>query len=289
MNFINEIENLTPIGVCLCNQKFEIYSTDIREAPHVVLEIARLRTASFEEAGVVMGYKLDLDSYDVGTRPQSQMFIWDTEKKTIVGGYRYSYNAIILPEHTPMGKYFNFTQKFSNENWIQLGRSFLAVEYKNSRYGIIALMNGLGCLFAKAKDAKGFFGKITIPPVYEENKATDFIASFCKHHWLEASSLGFVKQQYERKISSIVDLAMSHVQFDGNYKELLTLLKKDYQLPGLPILRMYDSLSEAFKSIYYLGAFVHKDFGGSTEIGMAIARENISQTAYKTHIEPYLQ
>src|SRR5690606_34483776 len=238
-----------------------------------IMAIGLERKKSFEKAGVIVDSVLDLDDFDIVTsqHQQSQMFIWDSEKEKIVGGYRYSYNAYVPPEHSPMGKYFTFTDQFKQENWIHLGRSFLSIDYQQSRYGIVALMDGLGCLFAKAESPMGFFGKVTVPSCYETNGATSFVAAFCKHNWLERTDIGFVKSEYERKVSSIADFFMSQVAFNGNYKELLNLLKNEYDLPGIPILRMYESLSQDFRSIYYLGAFVHKDFGGSTEIGMAIA------------------
>lgn len=287
-NFETEINNLTPIGVCSCNAKFAIYTTDMTQSPHVVIEIAKKRKLSFESVGVIIQSHLDLDVYDVSTHQQSQMFIWDSEKKEIVGGYRYSYNSIIAPIHSPMGKYFKFTEKFSKENWIHLGRSFLSIEYQNSRYGIVALMNALGCLFAKADKAEGFFGKVTIPVEYEEKGATDFIVAFCKHYWIDGSPLGSVDIRYAKEVSPMIAFLMEHSQLQGDHKEFVNLLKEKYGLKGLPILRVYDSLAKGFDSIHYLGSFVHADFGGATEIGMAIHKENISPQAYTAHIEPYL-
>lgn len=283
-----EITNLQPLGVCAINDKFVIYSTDITKAPHVVLDIAKKRAEAFSSVGVTI-HNPDIDSYDVcGQYPQSQMFIWDTEKESIVGGYRYSYNDVIPPQHSPMGKSFDFTDEFSNKNWIQLGRSFISLEYQKSRYGILSLMNGLGALFAHAENPEGFFGKVTIAKSYEKNGATDFIAAFCKHQWIDGSELGEVKKEYAREVSSLAEFSMSHLSLDGNHKEFINLLKKEYQMPGIPILKVYDSLSNGFDGIHYLGAFVHEDFGGSTEIGMAIHKKNISSKTIKDHIEPYL-
>jgi hypothetical protein len=287
-NFKSELDQLKPIGVCSCNPKFVIYTTDMSHSPHVVIEIAKRRKQSFESVGVKINSELDLDDYDVSSHQQSQMFIWDTEKEEIVGGYRYSYNNIVSPQDSPMGKYFVFTEKFSKENWIHLGRSFLAVEYQQSRYGIIALMDALGCLFAKAENAEGFFGKVTVPLVYEDNGATDFIVSFCKHSWIDGAPFGVVDTQYAKAISPIISFLMEQTQLRGDHKEFVNLLKEKYGLKGLPILRMYDSLAKGFGSIHYLGAFVHTDFGGSTEIGMAIHRDNLSPQAYAAYIKPYL-
>lgn len=281
-----EVKKLQPLGACEPNNRFLIYSTTIQESPHVVIEIAKKRAEAFSEAGVVINNP-DLDSYDVcGQYPQSQMFIWDALNHAVVGGYRYSYNDVIPPQHSPMGSSFDFTQEFKNQNWIQLGRSFLVKEYRAR--GIAYLLKGLGCLFAKANNPEGFFGKVTIPKSYEENRATDFIAAFCKHQWIDGSRLGLVKKEYARKVSSLADFSMSHISLDGDHKEFINLLKKEYQMSGIPILKVYDSLSSGFDSIHYLGAFVHKDFGGSTEIGMAIHKNNISSKAKKAYIDPYL-
>jgi|GEM_PF-1606128 len=287
-NFKTEVKSLKPLGFCIQNPKLAIYSTTITESPHVVLEIARKRKESFKSAGVHIKSDLDLDDYDVSGQQQSQMFIWDTEQQAIVGGYRYSYNNNIPPANSPMGKKFTFTDKFTQENWIHLGRSFLSVEYQKTRYGMISLMEGLGCIFTKANNPIGFFGKVTVPALYQENGATDFLVAFCKHYWINVDSLGSVHKDHEYKVSDIADFAMRHMNLKGDYKEVTAFLRQKYERPGLPILRMYDSLAQSFSSIHFLGAFVHEDFGGSTEIGMALAKENFSETA-RAYIEPYMR
>lgn len=286
MNLLEEIQKLTLLGACTHNPKFTIYTTDAKTSPAIIMAIGLERKQSFGKVGVVVDSAVDLDDYDVTTDyQQAQMFIWDTEKQRIVGGYRYSYNTDVPPEHSPMGKYFTFTDQFKEENWIHLGRSFLSVDYQNSRYGILALMDGLGCLFAKAKAPMGFFGKITIPNTYGE--ATDFLVAFCKRFWIDGTPLGSVKKDHEKNVSDVADFIMEH--FRGDYKEVTNFLKEKYERPGLPILRMYDSLAQSFASIHFLGAFVHQDFGGATEVGMAIAKENLSAQALETYIQPYME
>lgn len=149
-------------------------------------------------------------------------------------------------------------------------------------------MDALGCLFAKADSAEGFFGKVTVPVSYQDNGATDFIVSFCKHYWIDGAPFGVVDTQYAKAISPIISFLMEQTQLRGNHKEFVHLLKEKYGLNGLPILKMYDSLANGFGSIHYLGAFVHADFGGSTEIGMAIHRDNISSKAHDAYIKPYM-
>lgn len=288
-NMLDEIKKLTPLGVCVHNNKFNIYKTDAKSSLGIIMAIGLERKKSFEKAGVIVDSALDLDDFDVvAEHQQSQMFIWDTEKQQIVGGYRYSYNADVPPEHSPMGKYFVFTEKFSAENWIHLGRSFLSIEYQQSRYGIVALMDGLGCIFAKAQNPMGFFGKVTVPASYQENGATDFIVAFCNKYWLDGKLFGFVCSDHQKQASDIAKFTMNYTDFQGKYKDVASFLKDKYARQGLPILRMYDSLADSFGNIYFLGAFEHKDFGGSTEIGMAIHKDNFSQSAYQNHIQPYM-
>lgn len=283
---IQEIKKLTPLGECSRKGWF-IYSTTFEESEGIVNEIGILRKAAFEAVGVQINSPIDLDEFDKDNPQQSQMFIWDTERELIVGGYRYSYNTEIPPHLSPMGKSFHFTAEFSSRNWIQLGRSFISLGYQNPR-GFISLLNGLGCLFARAANAEGFFGKVTVPVSYQDNGATDFIVSFCKHYWIDGAPFGVVDTQYAKGISPIISFLMEQTQLRGDHKEFVDLLKEKYGLKGLPILRMYDSLAKGFNSIHYLGAFVHADFGGSTEIGMAIHKNNFSSKAYTTYIEPYM-
>jgi hypothetical protein len=283
-----ELQKINPIGYCVAKRDWLIYTTTLYDTPHIVLEIAKQRKMAFESAGVKLFHSIDLDCFDTVVPQQSQMFIWDSQKEAIVGGYRYSYNMNIAPAQSPMGEAFLFTDEFASQNWIQLGRSFLSIDYQKNHYGVFALMNGLGCLFAKATNPEGFFGKITIPVSYENNGATDLIVAFCRHYWLDGSYLGFVKNTCKKESSSLVDLFIKHVDLHGKHQELNHILKEEYKLPGIPILKIYDALVDGFKSIHYLGAFIHTDFGESTEIGMAIHKNNFNPKAVRAHIEPYL-
>ena len=86
---------------------------------------------------------------------------------------------------------FNFSEKFLNEylpTTIELGRSFVTLEYQSTRRdskGLFALDNlwdGLGALTVVMPNVKYFFGKVTMYPSYIR-KGRDMILYFLRKHF----------------------------------------------------------------------------------------------------------
>ena len=138
----------------------EIYIVTWKNAPNVLKEIGRLREIAFRAAGGGTGKSMDLDEYDLMENPYQQLIVWDPEAEEILGGYRYLLGDEV--EFDADGKpllatahMFNFSEKFLKDylpTTIELGRSFVTLEYQSTRAGskgLFALDNlwdGLGAL-----------------------------------------------------------------------------------------------------------------------------------------------
>lgn len=151
----------------------EIYVITANNSPNVMKEIGRLREIAFREAGGGTGKSMDIDEFDVGENCYKQLIVWNPEAEEIIGGYRYmlgtdwKLNAdrqpILATSHM-----FHFSDKFIDEYMpytVELGRSFVSLEYQSSRMGsksLFALDNlwdGLGALTVIRPNIKYFFGK----------------------------------------------------------------------------------------------------------------------------------
>lgn len=124
---------------------------------------------------------MDIDEYDIMDNPYKQLIVWNPEAEEILGGYRYILGTDVrFDEHgAPIlatAHMFNFSDKFLKEylpTTIELGRSFVTLEYQSTRRdskGLFALDNlwdGLGALTVVMPNVKYFFGKvISIPAIY---------------------------------------------------------------------------------------------------------------------------
>ena len=158
----------------------EIYVVDAHSAPHVMREIGRLREISFRAAGGGTGKECDIDEFDVMDPPCRQLLVWNPERREIVGAYRYILGSDVrIVDGVPRmatAHMFRFSEHFVNEllpRTIELGRSFVRLEYQSTRAGVKAiyaldnLWDGLGALTIIHPQVLYLFGKMTMYPTYD--------------------------------------------------------------------------------------------------------------------------
>ena len=154
----------------------QIYIVTAQDAPNTMKEIGRLREIAFRAAGGGTGKSMDIDEYDVMENPYKQLIVWNPEAEEILGGYRYILGTDVrFDEHgAPIlatAHMFDFSDKFLKDYLpmtIELGRSFVTLEYQSTRSdskGLFALDNlwdGLGALTVVMPNVKYFFGEVTM-------------------------------------------------------------------------------------------------------------------------------
>ena len=180
----------------------EIYVVTAAEAPNVMLEIGRLREIAFRSAGGGTGKECDIDMFDTMTPPCRQLIVWDPEGKAIIGGYRFILGKDIRlnPDGSPRiatSHMFRFSDRFISEYLpatIELGRSFVRLEYQSSKAGakaIFALDNlwdGLGALTVIHPEIKYLFGKFTMYPSYDK-ECRNMLLYFLEKHFPDSDNL----------------------------------------------------------------------------------------------------
>ena len=172
----------------------EIYIITAHNAPNVMREIGRLREIAFREAGGGTGKPMDIDEFDTCANCYKQLIVWNPEAEEIIGGYRYLLGTDWELDENRQPKLatshmFHFSDKFINDYMpytIELGRSFVTLEYQSTRRGaksLFALDNlwdGLGALTVIKPNVKYFFGKMTMYPSYIR-RGRDMILYFLKN------------------------------------------------------------------------------------------------------------
>ncbi len=174
----------------------EIYIVTYQDSPNVLKEIGRLREIAFRAAGGGTGKSIDLDEFDTEEGSYKQLIVWNPDAEEIIGGYRYLLGTeakmdangqpILATSHM-----FNFSERFINDYLpytIELGRSFVTLEYQSTRAGskgLFALDNlwdGLGALTVIMPNVKYLFGKMTMYPSYNR-RGRDMILYFLNKHF----------------------------------------------------------------------------------------------------------
>lgn len=277
----------------------EIYIVTWKNAPNVLKEIGRLREIAFRAAGGGTGKSMDLDEYDLMENPYQQLIVWDSEAEEILGGYRYLLGDEV--EFDAEGKpllatahMFNFSEKFLKDylpTTIELGRSFVTLEYQSTRAGskgLFALDNlwdGLGALTVVMPQVKYFFGKMTMYPSYNRF-GRDMILYFLKKHFNDKDKLITPMQPLLIETDEkVLEKLFCYDTFKEDYKVLNTEVRKlGYNIP--PLVNAYMSLSPTMRMF---GTAINDGFGDVEETGILIAVDEILEEKRVRHIESYLR
>ena len=277
----------------------EIYIITWKNAPNVLKEIGRLREIAFRAAGGGTGKSMDLDEYDLMEKPYQQLIVWNPEAEEILGGYRYllcdevEFDAegkpVLATAHM-----FNFSEKFLKDylpTTIELGRSFVTLEYQSTRAGskgLFALDNlwdGLGALTVVMPQVKYFFGKMTMYPSYNR-LGRDMILYFLKKHFNDKDQLITPMQPLQIETDpKVLEKIFCYDTFKEDYKVLNTEVRKlGYNIP--PLVNAYMSLSPTMRMF---GTAINDGFGDVEETGILIAVDEILEEKRVRHIESYLR
>ena len=278
----------------------EIYIVDAHNAPNVLQEIGRLREIVFREAGGGTGKSVDLDEFDTCENCYKQLIVWNPEEEEIIGGYRYLLGSdvefdekgqpILATSHM-----FHFSDKFIKDYlpWtIELGRSFVSLEYQNtnkngskSLFALDNLWDGLGALTVIQPDVKYFFGKMTMYPSYIR-KGRDMILFFLKKHFDDKENLIVpMKPLVIESDPNDLEKLFSEESFKEDYRILNREIRKlGYNIP--PLVNAYMGLSPTMK---LFGTAINYGFGDVEETGILIAVDEILEQKRVRHIDSYIK
>lgn len=276
----------------------EIYVVTAHNAPNVMKELGRLREIAFRAAGGGTGKAMDIDEYDTMPCPYKQLLVWNPEAEEILGGYRYLPGNEV--EFDRQGKpvlatahMFDFSEKFLKEYLpytVELGRSFVTLEYQSSRAGskgLFALDNlwdGLGALTVIKPNVKYFFGKMTMYPSYHR-QGRDMILYFLNKHFCDKDKLITPMKPLELETDpALLEELFCCDSFKDDYRILNTQVRKlGYNIP--PLVNAYMSLSPTMRMF---GTAINYGFGDVEETGILIAVDEILAEKRLRHIESFV-
>ncbi len=144
---------------------YEVYAASTEQIPNTLREIGRLREITFRQAGEGTGRSLDIDRFD---RDYQHLFLWNTDSNQIAGAYRMAGTDVVSDLYT--GTLFRFREGLLEEMSpaLELGRSFVRVEYQKSFSALLLLWKGIGRYVARHPRYRTLFGPVSISREYSE-------------------------------------------------------------------------------------------------------------------------
>lgn len=165
-----ELDKIREQSLLFSSANFDCFLTEYDMIPNLMEEIARLREESFRAIGEGTGKSLDCDEFD---HHYKHLILWDRVKHRIAGSYRLGIGSQIVPEYGFKGFYistlFNLVDDTfldSLQKTIELGRSFVSVEYQKEVLPLVMLLRGLSMVVVRYPDIEYFIGPVSISNWY---------------------------------------------------------------------------------------------------------------------------
>lgn len=275
----------------------EIYVVDAFCAPNTMREIGRLREIAFRSAGGGTGLACDIDEFDTMPKPCRQLLVWNPEEKEIIGGYRYilgediHFNEAGVPQ-IATSHMFKFSPRFLKELLpvtIELGRSFVRLEYQSTRAGVKAiyaldnLWDGLGALTVVHPQIKYLFGKVTMYPNYS-HECRDLLLAFLNTYFPDPDNLVRPIEPLVVKYTASDFGELIHGDdFKGDYKRVNSYIREHgFNIP--PLVNAYMSLSPTMRMF---GTAINHEFGEVEESGIFFSIDEITDEKKSRHIATF--
>ena len=236
-----ELEAIREKSFLYSASDYDCYLANYEDIPNLMHEIARLREEAFRAIGEGTGKSLDQDEFDTHFK---QMILWDKVKQKIAGCYRLGIGSEIVPKFGIKGFYVstlvNIDESFTEQmrHTIELGRSFVALDYQKEVLPLVLLLRGLSDVVVRYPEIKHFIGPVSISAWYPKFYMSLIERFVSGNHAVESSLRDMVTPKTPFKPDFLKvepDVLLQHntgnvEKFD---KFLLRLSNGEYRLPTL--------------------------------------------------------
>jgi putative hemolysin len=236
-----ELQRLPLSQTLVESNELAVIQATTDQIPHILLELGRLREITFRAAGEGTGKAVDLDRFD---HSYTHLFIWNREKKEVVGAYRLGRTDELLRQKGVRGLYtstlFTYKPGFFERLGpaLEMGRSFIRLEYQKSFTPLLLLWKGIGRFVVENPRYKTLFGPVSISDEYQA-LSRQLLVGYLKRARYRGDMAGFVKPRKPLSakqlkgwdIDAVVRLLKDDVE---NLSELISCVEADRK--GVPIL-----------------------------------------------------
>lgn len=237
VNELNKIRDKSHLFSCA---QYECFFADYQDIPNLMYELGRRREEAFRAIGEGSGKKLDTDKYDTYYK---HLILWDSNENRLVGGYRLGMGSEIVQQKGVNGFYISSLFKIKKEfkdvltDSIELGRSFVTVDYQKDILPLMLLLKGLMIVAYRYSNVKYFIGPVSISNWYPK-----FYKSLMVHYITSEFSCDELKDMVEARTPFQMDFLKTDAdillknntssveRFD---RYIMKLSNGDYRLPTL--------------------------------------------------------
>jgi len=177
-------------GLLFESAQFRCYLAEYDEIPNIITEIGRRREEAFRATGEGSNKSLDLDEYD---KYYKHLILFDTKCKKIAGAYRLGIGREIFEKHGGVSGFYSASLfKYKDgfrpymEDSIELGRSFVSVEYQKEALPLMLLLKGLMYSLMMYQDAKYFIGPVSISNWYPKLYQSLMVKYISERHTIDS-------------------------------------------------------------------------------------------------------
>lgn len=226
----------------------QVFYAMAKQIPWVLQEIGRLREITFRATGEGTGKSIDLDLFD---QYYLHLFVWNKTSHEIVGAYRLGLADKIVEQFGIKGLYTRTLFKYKRQLLeslypsIELGRSFVRVEYQRNFVPLMLLWKGIGQFIAQNSRYRYLFGPVSISSEYEtvsQQLLVDFLKNNNFHQQLARHVKPLnpfrnaIKSSWKSSdfnvVNDIEQISDIVAQFEKDHKGVPVLLKQYLKLGG---------------------------------------------------------
>ena len=203
------------------SKNYRIYLADAESIPEILREIGRLREITFREVGEGTNKSMDLDRFD---NYYKHLFLWDDERKLIVGAYRMGMGEEIYARYGISGFYVNELFRIEPElhgmmaRTIEMGRAFIIKEYQQRPMPLFLLWKGIVHVTLRYPGHKFLMGGVSISNKFS-NFSKSLMIEFMRSHYYDPFIAQYVSPKKEYKVKLNVadkDFVFDTTQADMN-------------------------------------------------------------------------
>jgi putative hemolysin len=195
-----EIAALSPDARLAETGAFDVFCVAAEQIPSALHEIGRLRALTYRAAGEGNDHDIDTDAFD---RRYLHLFAWDRAAQQIVGAYRIGQTDRLLADGGVEALYtrtlFHYGPKFIHRMSpaLELGRSFVRLEYQRHPTALLALWKGIGAYVVRNPQYRFLFGPVSISARHSD-ASRSLLAAFLEQNHLDSVLSGMVEPFHPR-------------------------------------------------------------------------------------------
>lgn len=180
-----EVEALPPRQLLLERGQQRVYYARAAQIPRLLHEIGRLREVTFRAVGEGTLRSIDLDGHD---SDYVHLFSWDAGRGALVGAYRIGETDRILERRGLAGLYTSTLFEYDPRLFellgpaLELGRSFVRLEYQRAYQSLLMLWQGIGAFVARRSRYPVLFGAVSVSADYLETSRHAIVSYLKRHH-----------------------------------------------------------------------------------------------------------